>query len=157
MASRPETRKLAQQHKGRSTSDEAVDTFAQHLRDLRVRRVETRGPRRRRMALSPAQRRQVLDKTDGRCHICGGEVDGRWQADHVLSHAHMGGSFVDNYLAAHATCNNYRWDYLPEEFELILKLGVMMCTQVANGTTLGRAVAAKFLAHERGRERRRQK
>lgn len=31
---------------------------------------------------------------------------------------------ADNFLPAHSTCNNYRWDYLAEEFELILKLGV---------------------------------
>ena len=29
---------------------------------------------------------------------------------------------MDNYLPAHATCNNYRWDYTAAEFQEILKL-----------------------------------
>ena len=29
---------------------------------------------------------------------------------------------MHNYLAAHAICNNYRWNYGAEEFQLILKL-----------------------------------
>jgi hypothetical protein len=33
-------------------------------------------------------------------------------------------------LPAHSTCNNYRWDYLPEEFQYILKLGVWASTQM---------------------------
>lgn len=67
--------------------------------------------------LTTAQRNEVLEKTAGRCHICGGEIHGSWSADHVLAHSAGGGNTADNYLPAHGLCNNYRWDYLPEEFQ----------------------------------------
>ena len=57
----------------------------------------------------------MLRKTNDRCHLCGGEVLTRWQADHVLAHAVGGTHQIDNYLLAHALCNKYR-RYSPEEF-----------------------------------------
>jgi hypothetical protein len=61
----------------------------------------------------------------------------------------------DNYLAAHPICNNYRWDYLPEAFELILRIGVLARTEVGKGTKVGKEVAKKFLQKEKQRIRRR--
>jgi hypothetical protein len=55
---------------------------------------------------------------------------------------------LDNYLPAHATCNNYRWDYTGAEFQEILKLGVCARTQVERGTGIGREIAARFSGHE---------
>lgn len=69
-------------------------------------------------------------KTGGPCHICGGLIDGRWQADHVLAYSGGGGHAADNYLPAHELCSIYRWDYLAEEFQEILKLGVWARTQI---------------------------
>ncbi len=114
---------------------------------------ENRRPRRHR--LSPARREEILRKTGGKCHICGGDIRGSWHADHVLAHSAGGEHSVDNYLPAHPTCNNYRWDYLPEEFELILKLGVWARTQVQNGTPVGRAIEERFAAYEKRRLSRR--
>ncbi|MDZ7654258.1 MAG: HNH endonuclease signature motif containing protein [Burkholderiaceae bacterium] len=69
----------------------------------------------------------MLAKTAGRCHVCGGPIEGlNWHADHVLAHSGGGAHSVDNYLAAHPICNNYRWDYLDEEFREILRLGVWL-------------------------------
>jgi hypothetical protein len=86
--------------------------------------------KRTRQMLSAAERRQILAKTAGRCHICGGAIEGAWHADHVLAHSGGGGHIADNYLPAHALCNNYRWDYSSEEFQYILKLGVWIRTQI---------------------------
>ena len=58
---------------------------------------------------------------------------------------------VENYLPAHGLCNNYRWDYAAEEFQLILKLGVWCRTQIERQTGLGRKVAAAFITHEAAR------
>ena len=43
----------------------------------------------RRLSLTIAERAAVLDKTDARCHLCGGEIGAGkpFAADHVLSHA----------------------------------------------------------------------
>jgi len=73
----------------------------------------------------------------------------------VTSHALGGAHAEDNYLAAHEQCNNYRWHYLPQEFQMIMKLGVWARTQVEKGTPIGTEIAGGFSMHERRRERRR--
>ena len=118
---------------------------------------ESRSARLVRKRLRTEERRQILEKTDGRCHICGGRVDGAWQADHVMAHSRAGSHAVDNYLPAHQLCNNYRWDYEPEEFQLILKLGVWARTQIENETARGVQVGEGFLAYEARRVKRRRK
>jgi len=129
-----------------------------HLIDLRSKRRHGKrnSIRRPRTSLTVAERLQVFAKTSGRCHICGGKVVGeRWQADHVIAHSAGGTHDVDNYLPAHSTCNNYRWDYLPEEFQYILKLGVWARTQIERGTTVGNDVASTFAGYEARRVKRR--
>jgi hypothetical protein len=117
------------------------------LRALREQcKSANRRPRRDR--LSSAERDEILAKTDARCHICGGEITSKWNADHVFAHSAGGRHSIDNYLPAHGTCNNYRWDYLPDEFELILKLGVWARTQIEKNTPDGRRISEKFAKHE---------
>jgi hypothetical protein len=82
-------------------------------------------------------------------------VGSNWQADHVLAHSGGGQANVENYLPAHGLCNNYRWDYLPEEFQLILKIGVWARTNVEKDTRLGREIAAAFLRYDQSRFKRR--
>src|SRR5215471_5118043 len=81
----------------------------------------------------------------GRAHILVAEHP--WQADHVFPHSGGGSHAADNYLPAHALCNNYRWEYTSEEFQHILKLGVWLRTQIER-KTLGLRRANSFLAHE---------
>src|SRR5713101_7117472 len=104
-----------------------ADEFANLLGTLHATRKERqktfRAAKRTRQILSATERREILPKTAGRCHICGVAIEGAWQADHVLAHSGGGGHIADNYLPAHALCNNYRWDYSSEEFQHILKLG----------------------------------
>jgi hypothetical protein len=64
---------------------------------------------------------------------------------------------VDNYLPAHALCNNYRWDYTAEEFQEILKLGVWIRLQIEHKTPLGLAAAVRYLAHDTRRTARRKR
>lgn len=130
----------------------------EHLIDLRSKRRQGKqeSVKHPRTSLTAAERSLIFAKTSGRCHICGGNMeDRRWQADHVIAHSAGGTHRVDNYLPAHATCNNYRWDYLPEEFQLILKLGVWARTQIERDTTVGKNVATAFSASETRRNKRR--
>lgn len=130
------------------------DTDSETSRDRLIALYRCRGqikdsnrcPRLRR--LTTAERADILSKTGAKCHICGGDIQGPWNADHVMAHSAGGEHSIDNYLPAHSTCNNYRWDYLPEEFELILKLGVWARTQVKKGTTVGRMIEQRFSAYE---------
>jgi 5-methylcytosine-specific restriction endonuclease McrA len=102
----------------------------------------------KRLTLSKDERAQILAKTDSRCHICGGKINGAWDADHVLSHSKGGQHSVENYLPAHKICNNYRWDYLAEEFQEIIKLGVWVRTQVEKETQIGKKIAEMFTKYE---------
>lgn len=134
--------------------------YSQYLKQLRSDRralkSDSDAPGRKRMPLSTAERELVLAKTAGRCHICGGLIVGsNWHADHVLAHSGGGTHAVDNYLAAHPTCNNYRWDYLDDEFQEILRLGVWLRTQIERESPIGRDAASAFAKYEQSRLRRR--
>lgn len=136
-----------------------VDEFSAKLAKLQKGRrkvIETTSRTRcGRVQLSSQQRRRILAKTDGRCHLCGGLIKGKWQADHVLAYGAGGRHSEENYLPAHTLCNNYRWHYGAEEFQYILKLGVWAKTQIKNLTIIGQDIGERFLAHERARNRRR--
>jgi 5-methylcytosine-specific restriction endonuclease McrA len=137
-----------------------MDPFRARLTSLRsVRRSgKLAQPRRPRFALNSAQRAAILASTDRRCHICGGLIDdAKWQADHVLAHSAGGEHRLSNYLPAHAVCNNYRWDYLPEEFQIILKLGVWARTQVELDTAAGKLISERFGAYDKRRMARRKR
>ncbi len=140
------------------TPARSVEDLVDELRTLRVnreRRKRTAG-RKPRSRVPREWRPAIMAKTGGLCHICGGGVsDGAWEADHVLAHSGGGEHGPDNFLPAHRLCNNYRWDYLPEEFQAILKLGVWARTQVEQLTGTGRLIAPAFVAHEKRRAARR--
>jgi hypothetical protein len=139
----------------RNRADEFSDLLGA-LHATRNKRQQAFGATKRiRQMLSAAERREILAKTAGRCHICGGAIEGAWQADHVLAHSGGGGHIADNYLPAHALCNNYRWDYSSEEFQHILKLGVWIRTQIERRSAIGRAVAAAYLGYDTARAKRR--
>jgi hypothetical protein len=138
-----------------------VDQFAELLRSLRVTREKGkdryRKIKQRRRSLSALQRAEIFQKTAGRCHICGGTIEGAWQADHVLAHSGGGTHVTDNYLPAHPICNNYRWDYSSAEFQQILKLGVWLRTKIELKTQIGTLAAKLYLLHEALRETRSRK
>ena len=110
-----------------------------------------------RQILSSSERREIFKKTDGHCHICGGLITGKWDADHILAHSRGGTHRIDNYLPAHSLCNNYRWDYLAEEFQLIMKIGIWSKKQIRDKTKLGLELADGFIKYERGRLKRRKR
>jgi 5-methylcytosine-specific restriction endonuclease McrA len=107
--------------------------------------------------LSSSKRHLVLKKTDKRCHICGGGIDGPWEADHVLAHSGGGDDSVDNYLPAHRVCNNYRWDYLPEEIQEINRLGVWIRSQIEKQSKIGMLAGDAFVKYEDSRISRRKR
>jgi 5-methylcytosine-specific restriction endonuclease McrA len=142
----------------------ASDTFASakdfvaRIQSLRQqRRAKKRSLRGKvpRRALSKSKKASILKKAGGRCHICGGPIDGEWQADHVLAHALGGGHDTDNYLPAHSICNNYRWFYEPEELQWILKLGVWLRNEIEKESRIGRDAAVRFHQREQTRAGRR--
>lgn len=136
---------------------EKTDSLQNDLIALRARRKSQKKATGRpgRRSLTKAERVKVFAFTDGKCHVCGGDIDGEWQADHIRAHSTGGTHALDNYLPAHGGCNNYRWDYLPEEIRLILKLGVWAKTQVVRGTRVGQKIEDKYMDYESARITRR--
>lgn len=111
----------------------------------------------KRIVLTKEQRQCIFDKTDGLCHVCGIELEiDNFQADHVKPFSTGGIDIVDNYLPACSQCNNYRWDYSPEEMQWILKLGVWLKTEIQKKSIEGLKVLPKIVKDEIKREKRRE-
>jgi len=110
----------------------------------------------KRIILSKEQRQRIYNKTDGLCHVCGIKLEiDNFQADHVKPFSTGGYDIVDNFLPACSQCNNYRWDYSPEEMQWILKLGVWLKTEIQKKSKEGLEVLPKIIQDEIKREKRR--
>lgn len=138
----------------------SAEDFSAWLQSLlsasrKVKKCVLRKSGRRRAALSAPERNAIFEKTAGRCHVCGGEIDGPWEADHVFSHALGGKHAIANYLPAHQICNNYRWHYSAEEVQWILKLGVWLRTRIIKKERVGLEAAGQFIHYEQRRHKRR--
>ena len=132
--------------------------FLKLLKKLRSKREKVKTFKGQRKRLTNNERSHILQKTDSQCHVCGRQLTiDDFEADHVKSYASGGGSHVDNFLPACRTCNNYRWNYLSEEFQWILKLGVWLRTEMEKETGLGKNASEAFIKYEVGREKRRRK
>lgn len=132
------------------------DVFTEEIRRLKLLRKNSKKKIKRNYRLSRNERRDILAKTDCKCHFCGGIVSLEYfEADHVKSHALEGSSGVDNFLPSCRTCNNYRWHYLPEELKWILKIGVWARNEIEKGTRIGSTLSEEFVKHEVRREKRR--
>jgi hypothetical protein len=141
----------------KNKSPQSSQQLGDLLRSLRHSRhlvhVEARKQRRVRKSLSHANRLRVLEKTGGRCHICGGDVKGtNWQADHVLAHSANGAHSIDNFLPAHKLCNTYRWDLSSEELQWALKIGVWARRQMERDTSFGLELLGRFFKKEVARQ-----
>jgi hypothetical protein len=154
----------------RRLRDLAARRKKRHERHRAEKRSKKGGKKKlRRKTLRSAERSRVLAVTEKRCHICGGKITKRWQADHVLAFSSRGQNSLEIYLPAHALCNNYRWDYLSEEFQWILKMGVWARTLMKKSSAKGgsgrergnggfaREMAQKFFNYERGVKERQEK
>lgn len=135
---------------------DSIADLQKEFESLRIKRNASKQRTIRGGRISKAERVLIHQKTDGRCHVCGIELEVEsFQADHVKSHSKGGSSGVENFLPACRTCNNYRWDYLPQEFQWILKLGVWARTEIEKQTVLGKPMALRFLDLDKKREARR--
>ena len=125
----------------------------------------------RRRRLTPDERKQVFSKTDGHCHLCGGnmnqisggelteerEVLPHFVVDHIVPVASGGQDSINNLLAAHGLCNGCRWFYSPEEFQWILRMGVWARKQMEDATEIGHKMRGPFLVNEEEVRERRKK
>jgi hypothetical protein len=157
---------ISDRFKGEVRCPTTVDRLIARLLSLDAKRMQQheshRKKLRRRQTLRSTSRKEVFEKTGRRCHICGGLLTEHWQADHILAYSKDGPHDPENFLPAHRLCNNYRWDYLSEEFQWILKMGVWACTLIKNSPpegseSLGRRMAEGFWKYDKRRDKRRKK
>jgi len=138
---------------------DSAESYSNFLFNLREQRKSNKHlnkiHRSSRSNLTKQQKQNILKKTNSRCHICGGAIRGKWQADHVFSHSKGDAHAEDNYLPAHPACNNYRWDYDPSETLEIIKLGIWLRTQIVRQSSIGMEAAERFLKYEENRNARR--
>ncbi len=61
----------------------------------------------RRKGFTPKQRAAVFQAAQGRCHICGGQIQAGqdWDVDHVIPLAMGGSNDPENLRQAHAVCH----------------------------------------------------
>ncbi len=136
--------------------EQKINELVNDLKELkRIRNEEVRPPPRKNPTKS--MREKIILKTDRKCHICGGDLDEKWHADHVLPHASGGQDTEDNFLGSCSVCNGVRWYFSPDEIKLILKFGRMAQAEIRNNSALGRAIAEKYFIEEQQREIRREK
>jgi len=124
--------------------------------NLRSHRRENKVKDLKRKPLTKKQRELVLGKTDGRCHICGIEIElNNFHADHVKAHITGGLHAENNYLPSCGTCNNLRWHYSSEEIQIILKLGRWLKTKIVDDDEEGLLLANQFVKHDMSLRKRR--
>lgn len=129
-----------------------AELLQQKIFKLHMARKAGKIPSVRKGKLTKKERALIFSKTDGKCHVCGDQLSlESFEADHIISHVSGGLHKVDNFLPACFICNNYRWHYLPEELQLVLKLGVWAKTVIENKTALGNLMATKFVGKENSR------
>jgi len=95
-----------------------------------------------RVSLTATERATVLKKTGGTCHVCGGPVGRKWQADHVVPHKLGGQARLENYLPICKECNRLRWFHTPDVVRLIMRLGVYAKNEIRHETELGDQLVA---------------
>ncbi|MEW4923255.1 HNH endonuclease [Algibacter sp. 2305UL17-15] len=136
--------------------DTLVNEFNELYQDRLLKKQKSKNTDRKRTALNIKQRKIVFCKTEGLCHICGCELNiNKFEADHVKPHSQGGNEITDNFLPSCSKCNNYRWNYSPEEIQWILKLGVWLKTKIQERDNIGLRTASEFLLDEVKRENRR--
>lgn len=66
----------------------------------------------------PRRRREVFDKSDGKCFYCGKALtlDGRWHIEHQMPRALLGPDELPNLVAACPPCNHAKRDRTALEF-----------------------------------------
>jgi 5-methylcytosine-specific restriction endonuclease McrA len=106
-------------------------------------------PRFKRSSPSKRARKLIYDKTGGLCHICGGKLDPKWAADHVMPAATGGKNTIDNFLPACYTCNRLKWHRAPDAIRLIMQLGIYARKEIQRDTPLGRQIDKLFRKKEK--------
>lgn len=111
----------------------------------------------------------IFEKTDGHCHFCGdslvlekygikdiNDLDGAWEADHVIQQGKGGSKNVENCLPSCVRCNRLRWHRKGDDLRESIFLGLIAKDEIKKGSTVGKLISElKNKRDESNRNRRR--
>ena len=108
-----------------------------------------------RATVARSVRQELLKKTAGKCHVCGGPAGKSWQADHLVPHRHGGTTDSANLLPICRACNVLRRSFEPAVQRLIMQLGIYARREIRDQTRIGQEFVRLVLARLRSNRRRR--
>ena len=111
----------------------------------------------------------IFEKTEGHCHFCGdslvlekygvkdiNDLDGAWEADHVIQQGKDGSKDVENCLPSCVRCNRLRWHRKGDDLRELIFLGLIAKDEIKKGSTVGKLISElKNKRDESNRNRRR--
>jgi 5-methylcytosine-specific restriction endonuclease McrA len=124
-----------------------------HVRRLSEQEGPSTGGTRR--SPTKRQRKEIIAKTGGKCHVCGGSAGKHWQADHLVPHRMGGMGAADNYLPICRRCNTLRRSYSPTVQQFIMQLGIYARAEIRDKSDLGEDLLRLFLRRHRQNQNRR--
>ena len=93
----------------------------------------------------------VFNKTNGHCHFCGdslvlkkygvkdiNNLDGAWEADHVIQKGKGGSKDVENCLPSCVRCNRLRWHRKGEDLRDLIFFGLIAKDEIKKKTVIGK-------------------
>jgi hypothetical protein len=120
--------------------------------------------------LSHTSLQAIFLRTDGHCHFCGdplllerygckdvNDLEGAWEADHIIQRAKGGRKESDNCLPACVRCNRLRWHRQGNDMRELLLLGLIAKDQIKKSSPIGKALSDLMVKRLTGNEKRRRK
>ena len=99
--------------------------------------------------------KDIFGRTKGHCHFCGdvliltkygcknlNDLDGAWEADHVVQKGKGGSKTAENCLPACVRCNRLRWHRKGKELRDLIFLGLISKDEIKQNTALGKMIKA---------------
>lgn len=96
----------------------------------------------------------IFEKTEGHCHFCGdslvlekygvkdiNDLDGAWEADHVIQKGKGGSKNVENCLPSCVRCNRLRWHRKGDDLQELIFLGLIAKDEIKKGSTVGKLIS----------------
>jgi len=93
----------------------------------------------------------VYNKTQGHCHFCGdplifnkyglrdiNNIDGAWEADHVIQKGKGGTKNFENCLPTCVSCNRLRWHRSGQNLRDLIFLGLVAVDEIKKNTEVGK-------------------
>lgn len=95
----------------------------------------------------------IFERTSGHCHFCGdplvfekyglkdiNDIDGAWEADHVIQKQKGGNKDAENCLPSCVKCNRLRWHRKGDDLRELIFLGLITKDEIKKNSLIGKEV-----------------